>query len=387
MSEKKNFEIIDYFVLIVKWKKFLLSVLSVSLIVGYLAIYFLIDEKFDSTALIIPAEGGDISSITSLVKSFTNLPISVPGLKSAKSTTDIYSTILYSRKTLTKLINKFDLMKEYDEENIDETIKGLRKDITADETEKGAYEITVRASSAKKAANMTNFLVDELNNTLIELNTQKAKDNRIFLEKRYEEVRKNLLSSQDSLVKYQRTSGIIFVEEQAKASIEAYAKLESELLAKETEVKVLSKLFGENSPQVNQSKIALEEFKNKVMNVKRGKDNNDLLLPITNLPEKAMKYLRYYSDVEINKKLLEFILPLYEQSKFEEQKSIPFIQIIDRGSVPIKKSYPPRVLFSLLIAMFITSTAFTFILLKERIKNTENPKVKFLSENLFKFKE
>ncbi len=385
MTEIKNFEFIDYFVLIVKWKKFLLLSFLLSLIIGYLSVYFFIDEKYDSTALIIPAEGGDISGISSLVKSFSNLPISVPGLSRSKSSTDIYTTIIYSRQSLQKLVDKFNLMQEYDDQNIDETIKALRNDITADETEKEAYEITVRASSAKKAAEMTNFIVDQLNATLIELNTTKARENRLFLQKRYEEVKNNLLASQDSLVRYQRKSGIIFVEEQAKSSIEAYAKLESEMLEKDIEVNVLTKLFGEDAPQTQQAKIAFSEFQKKFMKLKSGEEKSELLLPTENLPEKAMTYLRYYSDVEINKRLMEFILPLYEQSKFEEQKSIPFIQVIDRGSIPIKKSFPPRILFSLLIAVFISTALLSVIILREKINNSKNLKMKYITENIFKF--
>jgi capsule polysaccharide export protein KpsE/RkpR len=276
-------------------------------------------------------------------------------------------------------------MSEYDDKNIDETIKALRNDITADETEKEAYEITVRASSAKKAAEMTNFIVEELNSTLIDLNTTKARENRIFLQKRYEEVKNNLLASQDSLVRYQRKSGIIFVEEQAKSSIEAYAKLESEMLVKEIEVNVLTKLFGEDAPQTQQAKITFSEFQNKFMKLKSGEEKSELLLPTENLPEKAMTYLRYYSDVEINKTLMEFILPLYEQSKFEEQKSIPFIQIIDRGSIPIKKSFPPRILFTILLAVFISAALLSVIILREKINNSKNLKIKYITENIFKF--
>jgi capsule polysaccharide export protein KpsE/RkpR len=385
MTENNNFEFIDYFVLIIKWKKFLVISFLLSLIIGYLAIFFLIDEKFDSTALIIPAEGGDVTGISSIMKSFTNLPINVPGLSGSKGTTDIYTTIIYSRKSLQKLVDKFNLMSEYDDKNIDETIKALRNDITADETEKEAYEITVRASSAKKAAEMTNFIVEELNSTLIDLNTTKARENRIFLQKRYEEVKNNLLASQDSLVRYQRKSGIIFVEEQAKSSIEAYAKLESEMLVKEIEVNVLTKLFGEDAPQTQQAKITFSEFQNKFMKLKSGEEKSELLLPTENLPEKAMTYLRYYSDVEINKTLMEFILPLYEQSKFEEQKSIPFIQIIDRGSIPIKKSFPPRILFTILLAVFISAALLSVIILREKINNSKNLKIKYITENIFKF--
>ena len=121
--------------------------------------------------------------------------------------TDIYTTIIYSRTSIVDLIEKFDLLTEYKSNNIDETIKVVRNDIYADETDEGAYEVTVRASSPKKAATMTNYIVEKLNSPLIKLNTTKAKENRIFLENRYTEIKNNLVKSQDSLVKFHKISG------------------------------------------------------------------------------------------------------------------------------------------------------------------------------------
>ncbi len=58
------------------------------------------------------------------------------------------------------------MLTEYKSNNIDKTIKVVRNDIYADETDEGAYEVTVRASSPKKAATMTNYIVEKLNSTL-----------------------------------------------------------------------------------------------------------------------------------------------------------------------------------------------------------------------------
>ena len=386
MAEYRGFDILDYLVLIVKWKKFFLITFLISLVVVYLSIFFLIDERYDSTSLIIPAENSDLSGISSLMKSFSKLPVSIPGLSSSETSTDIYTTIIYSRTFIVGLINKFGLYKEYKAKNMDDAVKAVRKVITADETEKGAYEITVRASSAKKAADMVNYIVVKLNSTLIDMNTAKAKENRIFLANRYSEIKNNLFNSEDSLVKFEKASGLIFAEDQAKTTVEAYTKLESEVTSKQIELSILTKIFGENSPQVEQAKIAADEYKNKIENLKKGKDKSDLLLPIDNLPQKAMDYLRYYSEVEINKTLMEFIVPLYEQSKFEEQKSIPYIQVIDKGVAPATKSFPPRVLMTTIITLFILTFSFIIIIIREKIIQTENDKVKFIARNIFHFK-
>ncbi|MCZ7614320.1 MAG: hypothetical protein M5T52_12495 [Ignavibacteriaceae bacterium] len=49
------------------------------------------------------------------------------------------------------------------------------------------------------------------------------------------------------------------------------------------------------------------------------------------------KFLRLYRDIEIYTAILEFIVPIYEQAKLEEQKNIPVLQVIDYGVVPEKK--------------------------------------------------
>jgi len=386
MSNFKGFDVLDFFILLIRNKKFLIITFVSSMIFSYLTIYFLVEEKFDSIGVIIPAESNDMSGISSLMKSFSNLPISIPGLSSAESTTDIYTTIIYSRSFIKKIIFKFNLKRDYKEDDFDKLIKAVRNNISAGEDDNNAYEITVRANSRQKSADMVNYIIDELNKSLIQLNTAAARENRMFLEKRYFDIKQKLEKSEEVLVKFQKTSGIIFAEQQAKSTLEAYTKLEAEVASKEIEFSILQKLFGEKSPQAQQAKMLYEEYKNKINSLKRGKDSSELLLSIDNLPEKAMNYLKYFSDIEINKTLMQFIIPLLEQAKFEEQKSIPIIQIIDKGEPPVKKSYPQRALFSLFISLALIIFIIIFIMLKERIKNSQNEKIKYIVNNLWLFR-
>lgn len=181
MIENRGFDILDYLLIISKWKKVLALVLVLSAVSSYLAIYFFIPVQYDASALILPSEQDQMGAMGSLLKSFSNLPISIPGLKNSKS--DIYKTVIYSRTMLEKLIAKFDLVKEYELKTFDDVLEAAAANIYADENKEGAYEIKVRASSPQKAADMANFLVNELNKTIIDMNVQKSKDNRVFLEK------------------------------------------------------------------------------------------------------------------------------------------------------------------------------------------------------------
>lgn len=385
MVENRGLDFLDYLVIITKWKKFLI-LLSISvLVVSYLSIYFFVDEQYDSRALIVAAEDEQAGMVSSLLKSISDLPVSIPGISKGINT-DIFTTIIYSRSNLEKIINKFGLYDEYGLETMEETIAALTDNIEAAETKEGAYEIIVRASSAQKSADMVNYITDLLNETMIELNIAKSRDNRIFLEKRYAEIKENLQSAEDSLVLYQDKTGILMAEEQAQFSFEAYSKLEAELAAKQVELAVLEKIYGPNYPQTTTARIAYNEYQKKLDDIKSGKDKAGLILAMNKLPEKSMAYLRHYRNVEIYSKMLEFMIPLYEQSRFQEQKDIPVIQIIDPGVPAEKKSYPPRILFTLLFTTIILLIVLFIIITREIITTSDNPRVRFLRENLLSMK-
>jgi tyrosine-protein kinase Etk/Wzc len=386
MEKKREFDFLDYLLLIVDKKK-LFAILTVLFLgISYLSIYFFIPAQYDSKALIVSSESDQVGGLASLVKSFSNLPVSIPGLKSGTNT-DVFKTIIYSRSNLEAVISKFGLFKEYGYDTMQETIKDLAGNIKADETKEGAFEIIFRHRSPQKAADVVNFLVEKLNKSLVELNVSKSHDNRIFLENRYNEIRNNLKMSEDSLVLYQRKSGIFYAEDQAKASFQAYSKLEADLASKQIEFSILSKLYGSDSPQVSSAKLSVSEYEKKLNGIKEGSEKNSFILALKNLPENAMKYLRYYRDVEIGNKMLVFIIPLYEQSKFEEHKDIPVLKIIDKAIPAQKKAYPQRLLLSLLFSFIGLLGVFTFMVIRNKFVSSTNPKVNLLMKNFLILKK
>ena len=186
--------------------------------------------------------------------------------------------------------------------------------------------------------------------------------------------------------KFEEKKGIVEIENQTKATVETYAKLESDLFAKEIESNILMKLYGESSPNVNSSRIAVEEFKNQIGKMKSGNIDNSLLLQPQDLPREGMEYLRLLRNIKINDKILEFIIPLFEQAKFDEQKETPVFQVIDYASPPEKRSYPHRTLTAFIIGLIFLFLAFLFILIKEVISNSINPKIIDLKKEIKLFK-
>ncbi|MBK7265903.1 MAG: hypothetical protein IPI12_06105 [Ignavibacteriales bacterium] len=389
MAEERNIELLSILVILVKRKWLLFLVAVISVVGGYLSIYFLVDEKFESTAVVVPYESGKSGGMSSLLKNISGLPIG--GLSNLGGTTssdlDFYMTLIYSRTNLMKTIEKFDLKKEYKYKYEVELIKYFSEDISVANNDDLSLSVAVRNKNPKKAADIANYLVDELNKKVVEINTKKTKENRVFIQKRYDEVVVNLRLSEDSLEKFQKKNGVFEAEQQVKASITAFADLEMELARKQVELETAEKMLGENTPSVKNLRDALESLEKKVNSIKSGKTSNSVLIPIGALPTKAIEYYRLYRDVKINSEMLQFLLPLYEQAKFDEQKEIPVILSLDRATPNDKKVYPPRTMYTLLIAAFSVGLVAFGLIFQELVKNSSDPKIRYILRNIFSFKE
>ncbi|MFO7447600.1 MAG: Wzz/FepE/Etk N-terminal domain-containing protein [Ignavibacteriaceae bacterium] len=388
MADYRGLDFLDYLVLLVKWKKFFLILAITTFILGYLAVYFLIPPQYKSTAVIVSSEDTPLNPIGAFAKELTNLPISSLGLGNLTSTKqyDLFTTFIYSRSNLEDMIKKFDLINDYSVELMSQARKVLTSNIETDITEEAAYTISVTASSAQKSAKMTNYLLEKINNDVLELKVKKSKNSRVFLEERYNEIKFNLSTAEDSLRAFQQKSGILEAENQIKATIEAYTQLESELAISQMEVSVMKQLYGDNAPQVASAQISADVFSKKIGDLKHKTGQSNLLLPLSSLPANALQYFRYYRNLEIQNAMLKFIIPLYEQARYEEIKDIPVLQIIDHAVPPDKRSFPPRILITIGIMVIITGFAAVYLLVRENLRNTNNNKILFIRKELFNFK-
>ncbi|NUN70738.1 MAG: hypothetical protein HUU02_13630 [Bacteroidetes bacterium] len=368
--------------------RLMLTVFCSSLVLGYAIIYVVIDEQFESTAVIIPAETDGMGGMGSMLKGLKNLPVNI-GKTGAKSETNRYKTIIYSRTMLEELIHQFHLYEVYDIDTTDidyreKTLKELRGDIVTEETDEDAFEITVRSTDPQRAAAMVNYIVAALNDKVIQLQISKSKENRIFLEKRVSEISKELAVAEDSLRHYQERSGLYDLETQLPGLMTLYGTLESNLMTKKIQKDILEKLYDKNSPEVKSLQIEVSEYQSKLNSLRQQGEKGSLMLSMKRLPANALEYLRRYRTVEISASLLEFVTPLYEQARIEEKKDYPILQVIDTAVPAAKKSWPPRLLFAFLCASFVTSITMLGMVLGMIIDTSTNPKITSLKAEFAK---
>ena len=70
-----------------------------------------------------------------------------------------------------------------------------------------------------------------------------------------------------------------------------------------------------------------------------------------------MRSVRLLREVEVQGRLLEIMVPQFEQARMEESKNIPTLQIIDEPRIPLNKTKPKRMF--IVLAVVFMSTVFS----------------------------
>lgn len=351
-KEEKKAEFSDYLYVLYKWRKFIIiNLLIVGIITTVIA--FLIPKEYKATATImIPPDNqmGGLGGLTSLLgggkskSSIASMGSKMLGISNTSE--DVLLGILNSRTALTEVINKFSLMNYYEisDNNMDKAIKAFRNDISADPNEFGMIDFSIINKDPQVSADIANYLVKLVDSSNIRLNVESAKNNRIFIEKRYLKNVTDLKNAEDSLYKFQKRYGIVAVPEQLEVTVKAAAEVEAELTRKEMEFYFIRQQFGENTPQYQGVLAEINLLKNKIQELKNSPNlssSSNILFPFKDMPDISIQYLRAFREVEIQQAILELVMPMYEQAKVEEHKSIPTILVVDEA-VPPQLKYSPK---------------------------------------------
>ena len=375
---KKTAGFSDYIYILYKWKKFLfINLFSIAVITT--GITFLISNQYKATATIMipPDTQSAFGGLTSLLGGKSSIAAAGSKIFGVSNTSeDVLLGIINSRTALVNVIKKFHLMEYYeiDDHNMDKVLKVFRSDIMADPNEYGMIEFSIVNKDPQTSARIANYLVTLVDSLNIKFNIQRAMTNKIFIEKRYLQNVSDIRKAEESLYEFQKKYGIVAVPEQLEVTVKAAAEIESQLIKKEMESYFVKQQYGENSPQYQGSLAEMNLLKKKVQELKNSTNlssTSNVLFPFKEMPNIAIQYLRNYREVEIQQSILEIIMPMYEQAKVEEQKSMPTVMVIDRAVPPQLKDSPKRSAIIIGILFLFSFFFIPFVFVAEKAVNRE----------------
>ena len=378
---------LEFIIITVKYRWFLFWFVFI-ITAGATAFALLSPKWYKSTASVLPAEKTDLlsslSGLSSLVKGFSPSR----GLAALTGSTefDKYIAILKSTTLADDVIDRFGLKKEYDLEDSyhEKIIKEFFSNLDIEIADEGNLVINFFDKDPQRAADVVNYMIDQLNIINTRLSVFNAKFNREFIEKRYNQNVNDINNLETKMMEFQEKYGVIAVPEQIESTIKTMAAIYSDYLKKEIEFNVLRRTYGESSPLVQKAKIGVEEILKKINSLKYGSDisKNDikLLIPFKQAPELGKKYLKIYKDIEIQYKILEFVQPMFEQAKVEEIRNTPSVLVLDKAVPADRKSKPKGSLYAILAFVISLTIGFIIIICLEAIQ-----KMKHTDKNSFDY--
>jgi len=376
MLEKETREIsfAAFLAALVQWRKLILRNFIILTVVS-LIMALLLPKWYTSRATLLPPET-DSGSALSAFSVMADLPFNLKSLiGGGTSASELYLGILRSRNLREAIVKKFDLMKLWEAEYMVDALRTLDDLTELDQTEEGLIVIATTAQSKELAQKLAQAYVEELDRVNRNIRFSTAQQTRVFIEKRFQQAEQDMQRTVGALRDFQKTYGVISLEEQTKASIRAAAELRAQMVVKEVEYDVLRKQFSESHEQIKLLKSNIEALQQQLQRVEAGTNGGDeVLIPFANLPDLGMQYVFLLRDTEVQKAIYKLLAQQYEEARIREMRDTPTVQLLDAPALPERKSKPKRlyyVLAGMLLSFLVSGAVIFFNNYLDRLRATE----------------
>lgn len=285
---------------------------------------FLIPNQYTaSTLLLPPTEQDDLASMLSgaagnamLTRAFGLTP---------ESKTDIYLGVLRSGTVSGALIRGFGLQAVYKQKDVEKTARHLARNTRIGLTNEGFVRVSVTDRDPKRAADLANGYVEQLD-LFLTLNTNRgARLRREFLERRLAEARDTLVACENVLRDYQ-VKNKIAVSGDYGGSAEGIGELVAQKINRELELGTLRSVSRGDNPRVSQLEAELAQIDRE----------------LARIPPAATDLARLVRKTKVQEKIVLVMTEEYERTKLLEIKNVATVEVVDAAAPPLHKSGPRR---------------------------------------------
>ncbi len=339
--------LLDLLIVLGRRKTFLIqSTLAVAALSVIFCLAF--PNSYTATASILPPQqnsslGAALLSQMSSLGSLGALASGGLGFAGLKNPNDLAIALLKSRSVEEAMVQRFDLKKLYKEKRMSDARKALESHCDIENSLKdGLIRISITDRDPRRASEMTNAYVEEYKKFSATLAVTEASQRRLFFEQQLEQAKNNLGVAEEAMKATEQTTGMIQLDSQAKALIEAVATLRAQIAAKEVQIRGMSLFAAQNNPDLLVAKEQLTELQRQLKQLggsESGADS-DLIVPRKKLPEAGLDYIRKLRDVRYNELIFELLAKQFEVAKLDEAREGAVIQVVDSAVPPDRKSFP-----------------------------------------------
>ena len=387
---KNGLGLLDIMLVIAK-RKYL--VITICCLVAIAAIIYslVVPQYWESKATLMPiAESGGLGSLGGGIMDILGSGI----LQTDKFDMAVdFIYIMQSRKFQEEVVRKFNLIPYY---KIDEpdtlkamelAVKQLSESTMQIFYDQKTYLVNIIAETKNKelSRQIVQYHVDSLNKYILHSKMSKGRQKREFLEKQVN----NHLQTVDSLAilmrDFQKKNRSIDITQQTQAQLTLYSEIVSEYMQTEIEHSLAQSQYSSDSPAVIALAEKMQLLKQKIKSLENSGSDlvPEYIVQIDKIPDLAMQYAQLMLNVEIEKKIIEYLYPQFELAKLEEVKDLPTFEVYDAPQLAGIRSKPKRALTVVLstVAAFVLSCVLALIL--ESLQGENKEKITAINTALF----
>ncbi len=373
-------DVVEWLWLLWKRRKFLARVTLCGLVLSTM-IAFLIPKRFDSTTRLMPPDSQSSAGMAMMAamagggSGGLGLGSMAGDLLGMKSSGALFVDILGGRTVQDRLVDRFDLRRVYHQRYWEDARKTLAQYSAISEDRKsGIITITVVDHDPQRAAQLAQAYVEELDRLVAEVSTSSARRERVFIEQRLQSVKQGLDEASRQFSEYASKNTTLDITAQGKATVEAAARLEGELIASQSELDGLEQIYTKNHVRVRAMQARVDELRSELhkmggestgppvgQSLTADKDSNQEFPSIRQLPLLGVKWSDLYRETKVQETVYELLTRQYELAKIQEAKEIPTVKVLDAAVVPEKKSAPSRLFIMVLGSLFALSLGIVWV--------------------------
>lgn len=294
-------------------------------------LFYLISPKYyKATSSILQPPESETGLASSQTTKFSKEPLSL-----IRTNTELFFSILNSRRMKDDIIEKFNLKKHYNVSNDDEAIEILNKRTNIFLTKDKVIQIDVIDRDPKIAAGIANFYTENLDFLIKELTITTAKQNRKFIEKRLKETIELIEELEKRLTLIQSTNKLVVDQDLTQIS-QTGGKLMEQLINKQLELEKERQILDDKDPKIIMIKNEIKEIQTSLSKLLGSQD----------------ELTRILRELKVQESLYNFLTSKMEEAKIEETRDTPVVQILDKAKIPYKV-YKPDIKFILLLVSSI----------------------------------
>ena len=172
---------------------------------------------------------------------------------------------------------------------------------------------------------------------------------------------------------FQQEHGVLSIEELATEQITMLARMRSQLILKEVEIKTYSDFSRIEDPVIKRLKSERDNLLKLIREVESGFSSYEKIMPAQkDLPELALEFMHLKRDLFVQEKIYEILIQQYELTKLSIEGEEPIFQVLELAEVPDKKSGPSRSMICIVTVFLAFFFSIIAVFILNAVKNIKN---------------